>query len=123
MKPGRCAEPLGSRAPASSHSQEAGGLSGAPLYERSTRLLAKVYVLTQGQVPLIGVGGINSGQTALGKIEAGASLIQIYTGLVYEGPGLAGRIKTALVNGIERGGVASISALTGSKAEEWAAKT
>ena len=103
--------------------QEAGGLSGAPLYERSTRLLARVYVLTQGQIPLIGVGGINSGQTALGKIEAGASLIQLYTGLVYEGPGLVGAIKKALVSGIERSGVASISALTGIRADEWAAKT
>ncbi len=103
--------------------QETGGLSGAPLYERSTRLLAKVYVLTQGQIPLIGVGGINSGRSALGKIEAGASLIQIYTGLVYEGPGLTGAIKKALVSGIEHAGVASISALIGIKSDEWAAKT
>ena len=107
----------------SPQAREKGGLSGAPLYERSTRLLAKVYVQTQGQIPLIGVGGINSGRSALGKIEAGASLIQIYTGLVYEGPGLTGAIKKALVSDIERAGVASISELTGIKSEEWAAKT
>ncbi len=105
------------------HVNEAGGLSGAPLYERSTALLAKVYVHTKGQIPLIGVGGIHSGETALGKIEAGASLIQLYTGLVYEGPGLIGRIKTALVNGVERAGAKSITEIVGSKSEDWAAKT
>ena len=84
------------------HVNEAGGLSGPPLYEPSTGLLGKVYVLTQGQIPLIGVGGINSGKAALGKIEAGASLVQLYTGLVYEGPGLIPRIKQALVNEIGR---------------------
>ncbi len=104
------------------HVNEAGGLSGAPLYEPSTRLLAKVYVLTKGQIPLIGVGGINSGETALGKIEAGASLIQLYTGLVYEGPGLVGRIKTALLSGIERAGVNSITDLIGTRSHDWAAK-
>ena len=57
------------------------------------------------------------------SIEAGASLIQIYTGLVYEGPGLVGRIKKTLVNGVTQAGVTSLSALTGSKAEQWAAKT
>jgi dihydroorotate dehydrogenase len=108
---------------ASPQSSETGGLSGAPLHERSTRLLAKVYVQTQGQVPLIGVGGINSGQTALQKIEAGASLIQLYTGLIYEGPGLVGKIKKALIRGVEHAGVASIAALTGVSADEWAAKT
>lgn len=105
------------------HVNEAGGLSGAPLYERSTGLLAKVYVLTKGQIPLIGVGGIDSGETALGKIEAGASLIQLYTGLVYEGPGLIGRIKQALLSGIERAGANSITDLIGTKSGDWAAKT
>ncbi|MDA7946798.1 MAG: quinone-dependent dihydroorotate dehydrogenase [Hyphomicrobiaceae bacterium] len=102
---------------------EAGGLSGAPLFQRSTRLLAKVYVHTRGAIPLIGVGGITSGATALGKIEAGASLIQLYTGLVYEGPGLVGRIKSALVAGIERAGTQSIDGLIGSKADEWSQKS
>ncbi len=105
------------------HVNEAGGLSGAPLYQSSTRLLAKVYVLTNGKIPLIGVGGINSGETALGKIEAGASLIQLYTGLVYEGPGLISRIKKALLAGIERAGANSITDLIGAKSDDWAAKT
>ena len=105
-----------------SDSAETGGLSGAPLYERSTRLLAKVYVHTRGAIPLIGVGGVTSGATALGKIEAGASLVQLYTGLVYEGPGLIGRIKSALVAGIERAGAQSIDGLIGSKADEWSEK-
>lgn len=98
---------------------ESGGLSGAPLYERSTRLLARVYVLTEGRIPLIGVGGIHSGETALGKIEAGATLIQLYTGLVYEGPGLVGRIKSALAAAVTRAGVQSIGELTGTKASNW----
>lgn len=98
---------------------EAGGLSGAPLYERSTRLLAKVYVLTQGRIPLVGIGGIHSGETALGKIEAGASLIQLYTGLVFEGPGLVGKIITALSDAVARAGVNSIGALTGSRTGRW----
>ena len=65
--------------------KEAGGLSGRPLFARATRMLARVYRLTEGKLPLIGVGGIDSGETALAKIEAGASLIQLYTGLVFEG--------------------------------------
>lgn len=98
---------------------EPGGLSGAPLYEPSTRMLAKVYVLTEGRIPLVGVGGIHSGETALGKIEAGASLIQLYTGLVYKGPGLVGRIKTALSAAVARAGAKSIGELTGTRAGQW----
>jgi len=98
---------------------ETGGLSGAPLYERSTRLLARVYVLTQGRIPLIGIGGIHSGETALGKIEAGASLIQLYTGLVYGGPDLVGQIKSTLSAAVARSGVNSIGELTGTKAASW----
>lgn len=99
---------------------ETGGLSGAPLYERSTRLLAKVYVVTRGDIPLVGIGGINSGEAALGKLEAGASLIQLYTGFVFEGPGLIGRIKKSLLAAVERAGVKSISELVGNKAGQWA---
>lgn len=71
---------------------EAGGLSGAPLFDRSTDVLRQVHKLTDGQLPLIGIGGIDSPQRAAAKLEAGASLIQLYTGLVYEGPGLVPRI-------------------------------
>lgn len=105
------------------HGRETGGLSGAPLYERSTGLLARVYVHTKGQIPLIGVGGIDSGTAALGKIEAGASLIQLYTGLVYSGPGLIAEIKKTLIEAIERAGLDSIAGLTGTRAENWIAKT
>jgi len=98
---------------------EAGGLSGAPLYERSTRLLAKVYVLTEGRIPLVGIGGIHSGETALGKIEAGASLIQLYTGLVFEGPGLVERIKKALSEAVARARAETVRDLTGTRAGQW----
>ena len=75
---------------------EAGGLSGAPLFPPSTALLAEMYRLTGGRLPIIGVGGVAGGAEAYAKIRAGASLVQLYTGLVYEGPGLMGRILTEL---------------------------
>jgi dihydroorotate dehydrogenase len=102
--------------------KQAGGLSGRPLFHRATVMLARIYKATQGKVPLIGIGGIDSGETALAKIEAGATLLQLYTGLIYEGPGLIGRIKAHLAQACADRGVASISALTGSAAAEWAAK-
>ena len=101
---------------------ESGGLSGRPLFHRSTVTLARVHQLTGGRIPLIGIGGIDSGDTALAKIEAGATLLQLYTGLIYEGPGLIGGIKRQLSAAVRRAGVANISKLTGSKAAEWAAK-
>lgn len=75
---------------------ETGGLSGAPLKIPATEILRRMYALTQGRVPLIGVGGISSGEEAYARIRAGASLVQIYSALIYEGPGLVGRIKTDL---------------------------
>jgi dihydroorotate dehydrogenase len=104
----------------SSYRAEAGGLSGRPLFQRSTRMLAKVSLLTEGKIPLIGVGGIDSGETALAKIHAGASLIQLYTGLIYEGAPLAGRIKRSLLDAMEKAGVNSIAPLIGTDAERWA---
>ena len=77
-------------------------------------------MLTRGRIPLIGVGGIDSGETALRKIEAGASLIQLYTGLVYRGPGLVGRMKAALLTAIENAGASSLRDITGRAAAEWA---
>lgn len=74
------------------HAQEAGGLSGHPLFERSTIVLAKMRLLVGPDLPLIGVGGINSAETALEKIRAGADLVQLYTGMIYAGPSLPGRI-------------------------------
>ena len=90
--------------------KETGGLSGRPLFARATRMLARVYQLTQGKLPLIGVGGIDSGEAALAKIEAGASLLQLYTGLVFEGPGLIGRIKQALIEAMAKDGSADARA-------------
>ncbi|AHB47167.1 diguanylate cyclase [Hyphomicrobium nitrativorans NL23] len=101
---------------------EAGGLSGRPLFHRSTVMLARVYQATGGKVPLIGIGGIDSGETALAKIEAGASLLQLYTGLIYEGPGLIGRITARLAEACQQRGVSSIMDLVGTRAAEWAAK-
>ena len=100
--------------------KETGGLSGRPLFARATRMLARVYQITQGKLPLIGVGGIDSGEAALAKIEAGASLIQLYTGLVFEGPGLIGRIKQALVAAMAKDGSATLAPLIGRRAGEWA---
>jgi dihydroorotate dehydrogenase len=100
--------------------KESGGLSGRPLFARSTRMLARVFQLSEGKLPLIGVGGIDSGETALAKIEAGASLLQLYTGLVFEGPGLIGRIKQALVAAMEKEGATSLTPLIGRRADAWA---
>lgn len=86
--------------PATLHSplaKESGGLSGAPLADLATRMLAQTFVRVEQQFPLIGVGGIDSAETALARIEAGATLLQLYSALVYEGPGLAQRIKQGLV--------------------------
>ena len=71
--------------------KEAGGLSGRPLFALSTRMLAETYVRVEGAFPLIGVGGIDSGATALAKIRAGASLVQLYSSLVFRGLRLVGR--------------------------------
>jgi dihydroorotate dehydrogenase len=105
--------------PPDSHRGEGGGLSGRPLFKRSTRMLAKCYLATEGKLPLIGVGGIDSGETALSKIRAGASLLQLYTGLVYEGPNLLADIKSALTSDIERTCI-PLARLVGSSASEWA---
>jgi dihydroorotate dehydrogenase len=76
--------------------RETGGLSGKPLFASSTRLLAEAYLRIEGRMPLIGVGGVDSAEAAWMKIRAGASLIQLYTALVYKGPGLVADIKRGL---------------------------
>jgi dihydroorotate dehydrogenase len=78
------------------HASEAGGLSGRPLLAPSTAILRKLAAALKGRVPLIGVGGILSGADARAKIEAGASLVQLYTGFIYRGPGLVGEARRAL---------------------------
>lgn len=75
----------------------AGGLSGKPVAQRSTEVIQYVFVKSRGQIPIIGVGGITSPKEALEKIKAGASLVQIYTGFIYEGPGLIKKINKAIL--------------------------
>ncbi len=101
--------------------RESGGLSGAPLFALATYMLAQTYLRVEGQFPLIGAGGIGSAETALAKIEAGASLAQFYSALVYEGPGLVARIKAGLLAAIETEKT-SLAALVGRKAREIAAR-
>lgn len=92
---------------------EAGGLSGRPLMEPSTALLAEMYALTGGRIPIVGSGGIFSAEDAYRKIRAGASLVQIYTGLVYEGPALVPRIKKELAELLARDGFDSVADAVG----------
>ena len=77
--------------------EEKGGLSGEPLQQISTNMIKKFYKLLDGKVPIIGVGGVNSGKSAYEKIIAGASLLQLYTGFVYRGPSTAKYIKKELI--------------------------
>lgn len=102
--------------PTSLHSPakgEAGGLSGAPLFERSTEVLRAVARLTKGQVPLVGVGGVQDADTAYAKIKAGASLVQLYSALTYQGPGLVVAILRGVLERLERDGLSHISQAIG----------
>ncbi len=80
----------------SSFQQQSGGLSGEPLYQLSTQILSTMYKMTKGQIPIIGVGGVSTGLQAYGKIKAGASLVQLYSALIYHGPSLAVKIAQEL---------------------------
>ena len=82
-------------------------------------MLARVYKLTEGKLPLIGVGGIDSGDAAVAKIKAGASLFQLYTGLVFEGPRLIADIKQALLKAMQEARADNLSALIGRDAARW----
>ncbi|MEP4380001.1 MAG: quinone-dependent dihydroorotate dehydrogenase [Alphaproteobacteria bacterium] len=99
----------------SPHAAQRGGLSGAPLFEMSNEMLRTVYRQTGGKVTLIGVGGVQSGADAYTKIRAGASLVQVYTGLVFAGPGLIQNIKRDLASFLARDGYANISQAVGSE--------
>ncbi|KAK3533325.1 hypothetical protein QTP70_016030 [Hemibagrus guttatus] len=92
---------------------EAGGLSGQPLKELSTRTVREMYTLTKGKVPIVGVGGVASGQDALDKIRAGASLVQLYTALVYQGPPVVTKIKRELHELLTEQGFSSVSEAVG----------
>ncbi len=93
----------------------AGGLSGRPLQERANEIIRYLYKRSHGTIPLVGVGGIFSAEDAYEKIQAGASLVELYTGLVYEGPGLVKKIKKGLVKLLERDGLSSIKEAVGIK--------
>ena len=105
---------------------EVGGLSGRPLFDRSTKVLAHMHQrLRNGHncpIPLIGVGGVHDGHTAFQKLEAGASLVQLYSALVYEGPGLPAAIINDLAAQLERENISSVSNIIGRKAQDWATK-
>jgi dihydroorotate dehydrogenase len=98
--------------------KEPGGLSGRPLFALATRVLAETFVRVEGQFPLIGVGGIDSGATAVAKIRAGASLVQLYSGLVFRGLGVVAEIKAALLREMDESGAASLTDLAGIDAAE-----
>lgn len=100
------------------HAHEAGGLSGAPLFERSTRVLARLYRLTQGQIPLVGVGGIASADDAWQKLRAGATALQIYSALIYGGFSLVGQILEGLDARLQREGI-TLEELSGSGFQDW----
>ena len=82
----------------SKNKNETGGLSGAPLYDKSNEVISFISKITNGKLPIIGVGGISTPEQAVKKIEAGAHLIQLYTGIIYEGPGIVRKINKKLLN-------------------------
>lgn len=92
----------------SAQAAQAGGLSGPPLFARSTRMLARAHRLAGGRLTLIGAGGVSSGADALEKILAGASLVQLYAAFAYEGPALIRRLKTELLAAMQAHGIAAI---------------
>lgn len=93
-----------------------GGLSGAPLFTRSTQMLARAYRLAAGRLVLVGVGGVRGGEDALAKIRAGASLVQLYTAFAYAGPALVPRLKQELCAALQREGFASVRDAVGTAA-------
>jgi dihydroorotate dehydrogenase len=104
--------------------KQSGGMSGRPLFRLSTRMVAETYVRAEGAFPLIGVGGIDTGGAALTKIRAGASLIQLYSALIYKGLGLVDDIKNDLSSTLLRTGRDSLSEIVGADAatitaEDW----
>jgi dihydroorotate dehydrogenase len=103
--------------------KEQGGLSGRPLFKLSTRMLAETFVRAEGAFPLVGVGGVDSGPTAIAKIKAGATLLQLYTGLVFRGIALVAEIKADLRAALRRGRRESLAAMVGTDAAEITAES
>ena len=103
--------------------KETGGLSGKPLFRLSTRMLAETFVRAENAFPLIGVGGVDSGPTAIAKIKAGATLLQLYSGLVYRGIGVVAEIKADLAAALKRGHRNSLAAMVGVDAADITAES
>ncbi len=103
----------------SQHRDEMGGLSGAPLFEKSTRVLARLSYVTAGKLPLIGVGGVSNADQAYAKICAGASAVQLYTALVYGGLSMVQDILIGLDRLIEQDGFANVAEAVGTKRSDW----
>lgn len=103
----------------SANAGQAGGLSGAPLFEKSTRVLAQLSKLTEGKLPLIGVGGIASAEDAYTKIRVGASAVQIYTAMVYQGLSLAAEVARGLDRLLQQDGFASVAEAVGTGRDGW----
>lgn len=104
------------------HAGETGGLSGKPLFAKSTAVLARMRKLLGPDVAIIGVGGVDSADTALEKIRAGADLVQLYTGMIYAGPSLPGRIVRGMLKTMDAEGVKSLRELRDSRLEHWTAQ-
>ena len=102
----------------SKHASEKGGISGLPIKETSNKLLKDFYILTNGKIPLIGVGGISNGKDAYERILNGASLIQLYTSLIYKGPFIVNKIKEELVYLLKRDNYKSLDQAVG-KLNKW----
>ena len=103
----------------SAEKAQTGGLSGAPLFERSTRILAKLSQLTDGKLPLVGVGGISTADHAYQKIRAGASAVQLYTSMVYEGLSVATKVALGLDLALENAGFANVADAVGTDRAKW----
>ena len=101
------------------HASQTGGLSGAPLFDASTRILARLSVFTNGKLPLVGVGGIASAHQAYAKIRAGASAVQLYTALVYHGISLPARIAKGLDDLLVRDGFTNVADAVGTDRDRW----
>ena len=94
---------------------EKGGLSGKPLEKKSNNLISKFYEILKGKVLIIGVGGVDSGKSAYEKFLRGANLIQLYTGMVYQGPNIASKISEELINILEKEGIKNLSDIIGNQ--------
>ena len=103
----------------SSYQHEKGGLSGAPIFEMSTRVLAQLYSITEGKIPLIGVGGVFTGEQLFQKIQAGASLVQIYSALIYSGFSATNKILRELDISLRENGFKNVEEAVGTGVDKW----